>query len=52
MHGGAKGSDAPAGNRNALKTGLHTRGAITDRRAVNRLMAAAERHLAEIEDAV
>jgi hypothetical protein len=24
MHGGAKGSGAPKGNRNALKTGLHT----------------------------
>ncbi|MBW6506722.1 MAG: hypothetical protein K0B00_08245 [Rhodobacteraceae bacterium] len=25
MHGGAKGSGAPLGNSNALKTGLHTR---------------------------
>ena len=24
MHGGAKGSGAPKGNRNALKTGAHT----------------------------
>lgn len=24
MHGGAKGSGAPKGNHNALKTGLHT----------------------------
>jgi hypothetical protein len=24
MHGGAKGSGAPKGNRNAWKTGLHT----------------------------
>ena len=24
MHGGAKGSGAPAGNRNAVKHGLHT----------------------------
>jgi hypothetical protein len=25
MHGGAKGSGAPLGNKNALKTGAHTR---------------------------
>lgn len=25
MHGGAKGSGAPEGNRNAVKHGLHTR---------------------------
>lgn len=24
MHGGAKGSGAPVGNRNAFKTGMHT----------------------------
>lgn len=24
MHGGAKGSGAPVGNRNAYKTGVHT----------------------------
>lgn len=45
MHGGAPGSGAPGGNRNALKTGLHTRGTKADRRALNRLMAQSERLL-------
>jgi glucans biosynthesis protein len=32
MHGGAPGSGAPKGNRNALKHGLYTREAIEERR--------------------
>ena len=38
MHGGAKGSGAPAGNTNALKSGLHTAEALALRRHVNQLI--------------
>lgn len=38
MHGGATGSGAPKGNKNALKTGLHTREAIEARRAIRALL--------------
>ena len=38
MHGGAKGSGAPKGNRNALKDGLYTREAIEERRQLRRLV--------------
>ncbi len=34
MHGGAPGSGAPLGNKNALKNGLYTREAIEERRLV------------------
>ena len=37
MHGGAKGSGAPLGNQNALKTGLHTAEAKEMRRIVREL---------------
>jgi uncharacterized protein YjcR len=32
MHGGAPGSGAPRGNKNAMKHGLYTRKAIKERR--------------------
>ena len=32
MHGGAPGSGAPRGNKNALKNGFYTREAIAERR--------------------
>lgn len=35
MHGGAKGSGAPKGNRNALKHGYYTREKIAERREFN-----------------
>jgi uncharacterized protein YjcR len=38
MHGGAVGSGAPKGNRNALTTGLHTRAMIEQRQAVSALL--------------
>jgi uncharacterized protein YjcR len=38
MHGGAAGSGAPAGNRNALKHGRYTRELIEFRRAVRELL--------------
>jgi glucans biosynthesis protein len=38
MHGGADGSGAPKGNRNALKHGRYTAEALADRRYVRELM--------------
>ena len=41
MHGGARGSGAPAGNRNALKHGRYSHEAIEFRRAMRALVRAA-----------
>jgi len=38
MHGGAKGSGAPKGNRNALKHGLHTAEAREMKRRIRALI--------------
>jgi hypothetical protein len=38
MHGGAPGSGAPRGNRNALKQGLYTQEAFAERRQVSELL--------------
>jgi len=38
MHGGAKGSGAPIGNRNALKHGQYTRSELADRKEVTDLI--------------
>jgi hypothetical protein len=38
MHGGAPGSGAPAGNRNALRHGLYMAKAIAARRAIRALL--------------
>jgi glucans biosynthesis protein len=38
MHGGAPGSSAPIGNRNALKSGHYTAKAIAARRAIRALL--------------
>jgi glucans biosynthesis protein len=38
MHGGAPGSGAPPGNKNALKSGLFTREAMEERRQVRELL--------------
>ena len=38
MHGGAPGSGAPRGNKNALKHGLYTREEIEERREVRALI--------------
>ena len=38
MHGGAPGSGAPRGNKNAFKHGLFTREAIAERRQLGELM--------------
>jgi hypothetical protein len=47
MHGGAAGSGAPAGNRNALRHGRYTRELIEFRRTVRELVREA-RELVEI----
>ncbi|WP_091129415.1 HGGxSTG domain-containing protein [Microvirga guangxiensis] len=49
MHGGAAGSGAPIGNRNALKNGLYTREAIETRRALRALLREAQQTLEQIE---
>lgn len=49
MHGGAAGSGAPLGNRNALKTGLHTREAKADRKALRELMRETRAAIARFE---
>lgn len=50
MHGGAKGSGAPKGNRNALKHGIYTREAIAERRALSKLMREMLEGLREFEE--
>jgi len=42
MHGGATGSGAPKGNRNALKTGLYTSERLAMRRQVGAIMRASK----------
>jgi uncharacterized protein YjcR len=49
MHGGAPGSGAPRGNKNALKHGLFTREAIEGRRQVSALLRHARMLVKEIE---
>jgi glucans biosynthesis protein len=48
MHGGAEGSGAPKGNKNALKHGLYTREALEERRRIRNLMADARKTLKEL----
>jgi hypothetical protein len=49
MHGGAPGSGAPRGNKNALKHGLYTREAIEERRRLHALLRQSCRLVQEIE---
>jgi hypothetical protein len=49
MHGGAKGSGAPKGNKNALKHGVYTRETRDERRRLRKLMADALKTLKEFE---
>lgn len=49
MHGGAAGSGAPKGNRNALKNGLFTGEAIARRKALRSLIRRARKLVEEIE---
>jgi uncharacterized protein YjcR len=45
MHGGAEGSGAPKGNKNALKHGRYTKAAIKGRRELKKLMREATKFL-------
>jgi hypothetical protein len=49
MHGGAPGSGAPRGNKNALKHGLYTRKAIEERRQLRALMRQSRMLIQDIE---
>jgi len=49
MHGGALGSGAPRGNKNALKHGRYTGEAITERARVRELVRQARKLLLQIE---
>jgi len=49
MHGGALGSGAPRGNKNALKRGRYTREAIAERAHLRELMRQARKLLLQID---
>ena len=48
MHGGAEGSGAPKGNKNALKHGLYTREALEERRQLRQLIKASREMLKDL----
>jgi hypothetical protein len=50
MHGGALGSGAPRGNKNALKHGHYTREAIEGRRQLQALLRQSRMLLQQIDD--
>ena len=50
MHGGAAGSGAPMGNRNALKHGAYTREAMDARARARSLLKSGKKLLAEIDE--
>jgi uncharacterized protein YjcR len=49
MHGGAPGSGAPRGNKNALKHGRYTHEAIAERTRIRELVRQAQKLLLQIE---
>ena len=49
MHGGAAGSGAPRGNKNAQKHGLHTRQAIAKRKQLGELMRQSRKLILKIK---
>jgi hypothetical protein len=49
MHGGAPGSGAPRGNKNAQKHGRYTREAIAQRRQLGELMRQSRKLILKIE---
>ena len=50
MHGGAAGSGAPIGNKNALRHGLYTAEAIARRRELTAMIRMARATLADLEE--
>ena len=49
MHGGALGSGAPRGNKNALKHGRYTREAIAERGQIRELVRQTRKLILEIK---
>jgi glucans biosynthesis protein len=49
MHGGAAGSGAPRGNKNALKHGRYTREAIEERQRLRALLRQSRSLIQQIE---
>lgn len=49
MHGGAPGSGAPKGNKNAVKHGLYTRSAIEERKLLRALLRDSHKFLRDLE---
>jgi hypothetical protein len=49
MHGGAPGSGAPRGNKNAFKHGLYTHEAITERQQIQDLLRQSRKLLADMK---
>jgi hypothetical protein len=49
MHGGAKGSGAPRGNRNALKHGIYTREFVEERRDLREMVRLVTKYSRDIE---
>ena len=49
MHGGASGSGAPRGNKNALMHGRYTRDAIAERAHIRELVRQARKLILQIE---
>ncbi len=49
MHGGARESGAPKGNRNAFRHGLFTGDAITERKRIEKLLADTRQLLREVK---
>ena len=50
MHGGAMGSGAPRGNKNALKIGFYTREAIAERKRLRNLMGQSHKLLMQLTE--
>jgi hypothetical protein len=49
MHGGAAGSGAPRGNKNALRHGMYTSEAIEERRQLGALISDSRKLVRDIE---
>jgi hypothetical protein len=49
MHGGAPGSGAPIGNKNALKNGLYTRDKIAQRKHICEFVQQARKLMLQIK---
>jgi len=49
MHGGAPGSGAPRGNKNAFKDGVYTRQAIAERRHAGNLIRQSRKLLGDMK---